>query len=208
MKLSNYGTDVLKIHGTNNGADRLYGGIPACTARGYGGLGNTNTGSPFLFRDNQYTGSANLTWVLATHSFRFGGEDVHQPINHFQPGTGTSTTPRGGFSFTGGLTSRAESGYPAQNNFNSLADFLLHLPQVFHTGSAIPLAPYILRTLVIAFPAKVDLSQSGSISLLTGGYLRTGSPSLTFPALNTDYIPVPSSIFTNTVPANFRRGYI
>ncbi len=320
LKLGNYGTDVLKIPGTNNGADQLYGGIPAFTATGYGGLGNTNTGSPFLFRDNQYTGSANVTWVRATHSFRFGGEYVHQAINHFQPGSGTSTTPRGGFSFTGGLTSRAESGSPAQNNFNSVADFLLGLPQVFgkgvqivnpltlrissfafyaqdtwqatrnltinygvryeyypivasdhfgvfrydpsvrstitdsfgthtvgttlvggkagipndtgikngwgmivlrfgvsyraddktviRTGFGITVDPDNLRNLLNAFPANVVLSQSGSNSHLNGGDLRTGISALPIPDLNTGYIPVPTSISTNAVPANFRRGYI
>lgn len=133
LKLGNYGVDVLKIPNANNGSDRLYGGIPAMFFSGfYGSIGNPNTGSPFLFRDNQYTGNANLTWIRGTHSFRFGGEYVHAAVNHFQPGSGTGTTPRGGFTFTGGATAQAETG--KYNYYNALADYLLGTANVIGKG--------------------------------------------------------------------------
>src|SRR5262249_47658625 len=54
-----YGRDVLKIPGTNGDSEN-YKGIPGFQVTGIANMGNTNTGSPFLFRDNQYTTSYNL----------------------------------------------------------------------------------------------------------------------------------------------------
>ena len=56
-----------------------------------------------------------------SHSFRFGGEYQHFAINHFQPQT--SFGPRGGFTFTGGLT--ALNGGARPSLYNAWADFLL-----------------------------------------------------------------------------------
>jgi len=50
-----YGTSVLKIPGTN-GVGPNYEGIPGFQVASIANIGNTNTGSPFQFRDNQYTG--------------------------------------------------------------------------------------------------------------------------------------------------------
>jgi hypothetical protein len=120
----NYGLDVLKIPGTN-GTDRLQGGFPRFTISGFSNLGNPNVSNPFLFRDNQYVMVANLGWTKGSHSLRFGFEYTRYDINHFQPQA--SNGPRGGFNFTGGLT--ALRGSTAPNLYNSLADFLLGLPQ-------------------------------------------------------------------------------
>ena len=49
-----YGTDVLHIPGTN-GVGPNYEGIPGFQIASIANIGNTNTGSPFQFRDNQYT---------------------------------------------------------------------------------------------------------------------------------------------------------
>ena len=67
----NYGLDVLKIPGTN-GTDPLQGGYPRFTFNTFSNLGNPNVSNPFLFRDNQYVTSGNLSWSKGSHSFRFG----------------------------------------------------------------------------------------------------------------------------------------
>jgi hypothetical protein len=63
--------------------------------------------------------------VRTRHSIRFGFDFVKYGINHFQPQL--KYGPRGGFNFTGGLTTR--SGGAASNSFNGWADFMLGLPQ-------------------------------------------------------------------------------
>ena len=57
-----YGLDVLKIPGTN-GIGVNYYGMPGFQVTGVVNTGNTNTGSPFNFRDNQYTAAFNLSKV-------------------------------------------------------------------------------------------------------------------------------------------------
>ena len=66
-------------------------------------IGNPNVSNPFLFRDNQYVANANLSYIRGAHNFRFGGEYTYYDINHFQPQAAFG--PRGGFNFTGGVTS-------------------------------------------------------------------------------------------------------
>lgn len=119
----NYGLDVLKIPGTN-GTNPLQGGYPRFTFTGFSNLGNPNVSNPFLFRDPQYVTSHNLSWLRGAHSFRFGFEFSKYDINHFQPQA--SNGPRGGFNFSGGLTSQV--GGAATTQYNSFADFLLGLP--------------------------------------------------------------------------------
>ena len=119
----NYGLDVLKIPGTN-GLSHLQGGYPRFTFTTFSSLGNPNVSNPFLFRDPQYVTSENLSWNKGAHSMRFGFEYSKFDINHFQPQA--SNGPRGGFNFSGGLTSL--NGGAATNQYNSYADFLLGLP--------------------------------------------------------------------------------
>lgn len=119
----NYGLEDLQIPGTN-GTDRLQGGYPRFTMVGFSNIGNPNVSNPFLFRDNQYTANGNLSYVRGVHSFRFGAEYTYYTINHFQPQA--TFGPRGGFNFTGGLTSVRGGAAPGQ--YNGLADFLLGLP--------------------------------------------------------------------------------
>ena len=66
-----------------------------------------------------------MGWVKGNHSIRWGFEMIHFAINHFQPQV--SYGPRGGFTFTGGLTSL--SGGPSPDIYNGWADFMLGLPQ-------------------------------------------------------------------------------
>jgi hypothetical protein len=123
----NYGLDELKIPGTN-GSDRLQGGYPRFNISGFSAIGNPNVSNPFLFRDNQYSATGNVSVIRGSHSFRFGGDYTYYTINHFQPQA--SFGPRGGFNFTGGLTVlNAPTGAIAANAFNGYADFLLGLPQ-------------------------------------------------------------------------------
>jgi hypothetical protein len=120
----NYGSDVLGIPGTNGSLD-LQGGYPFFSVSGWTSFGNPNVSNPFVFRDNQYTVQGNASWVRSRHSIRFGFDFVKYGINHFQPQL--KYGPRGGFSFTGGLTTR--NGGAASNGYNGWADFMLGLPQ-------------------------------------------------------------------------------
>ncbi len=136
--LGDYGTQVLGIPGTN-GAGQNYVGQPAFDFLNSGGtatftgLGNTNGSNPFLFRDNQFTGDVNLSWVKRKHSMKYGFTYYHFDLNHFQPTSGANiNVPRGGFEFGGGMTcgitpatSKSTCGV---NGYNMLADFLLGLP--------------------------------------------------------------------------------
>ena len=70
-------------------------------------------------------------------------------INHFQPQN--TYGPRGGFDFTGGLTTL--TGGAAANNYNSWADFLLGLPRLVQKDTQY-LNPATLRENVWAFYAQ------------------------------------------------------
>ncbi len=160
LSLGDYGANQLGIPGTNNNGQFLYGGIPGFYLTTYSSLGNTNTGSPFTFRDNQYTGNANATYVKGSHSIRFGGEYLHAAINHEQPGNGSNATPRGGFVFSGGVSTgnAALYGYPSATggsnfvttNVNSFADFLLGQSSNYLKGTQ-SFNPEALRISTFAF---------------------------------------------------------
>ncbi|MBI2689305.1 MAG: TonB-dependent receptor [Acidobacteria bacterium] len=122
----NYGLETLKIPGTN-GADRLQGGYPRFNISGFSAIGNPNVSNPFLFRDNQYSATGNLSWIKGSHSLRFGAEYTYYTINHFQPQAAFG--PRGGFNLTGGLTVLNGPNAVTANAFNGYADFLLGLAQ-------------------------------------------------------------------------------
>jgi hypothetical protein len=125
----NFGLDVLHIPGTN-GPDPLQAGIPAFYFGGaLANLGNGNTGSPFLFRDNQYTTALNFGKTKGAHSLRLGMEYNHSAINHFQPQGGTTGVARGAFTFNGELT--ALNGGPTPSSANIWADFMLGFPSQY-----------------------------------------------------------------------------
>ncbi len=129
-----YGTDVLHIPGTN-GTGPNYAGIPGFQVTGIANIGNTNTGSPFKFRDNQYTGAINLTKIKGAHNMRFGFEYDKDAINQFQPQGGTFQTARGTFGFNGYLTAlNGGAAVNAGSPSNSWAQFLLGYPS--QTGKA------------------------------------------------------------------------
>ncbi len=120
----NWGSDILKIPGTN-GSLNLQGGQPYFNVSSYTAFGNPNISNPFVFRDNQYVAAGNLSWIRRSHSLRFGVDYVDMQINHFQPQL--KYGPRGGFFFTGGVTSL--NGGSASNQYNDWADFMLGMPQ-------------------------------------------------------------------------------
>jgi hypothetical protein len=125
LDLGNFGVDELHIPGTN-GDTYLAQGTPAFSPNLWNGMGNTDTGNPFLFRDNQYVANTNLSWMKGRHGLRFGLEHTRAGLNHFQPQGGSFGTARGSFQFLGSVT--ALSGGPAANKANTLAQFLLGLP--------------------------------------------------------------------------------
>jgi hypothetical protein len=105
--LGDYGLNVLKIPGTN-GVGTDYMGMPGFQVVGISNFGNTNSGSPFVFRDNQYTTAWNVGKVSGAHNLRFGFEYDRYALNQFQPQGGSFTvtvTARGSFYFPGYLTS-------------------------------------------------------------------------------------------------------
>jgi hypothetical protein len=145
---TNYGSTVLGIPGTN-GSYFLDGGYPNFGVTGLSSFGNSNVSNPFLFRDNEYNAALNLSWIKGSHSFRFGAEFQHYGINHFQPQT--SFGPRGGFTFSGGITSL--NGGPASNLYNGWADFLLGLPQQLGISTEY-INPATVRESTYAFYAR------------------------------------------------------
>jgi hypothetical protein len=137
----NFGTDTLKIPGTNQpgspGASIStdYVGQPIFSMNNsFSTLGNAQTANPFRFRDNQFTGDVNLSWLKGRHSTKYGFTYYHFDLNHFQPNLGSGVSnPRGGFQFNGQLTT---TGTNNPNAYNALADFLLGLPNN-GTGSTV-----------------------------------------------------------------------
>jgi hypothetical protein len=79
-----------------------------------------------LFRDNQYLGNSNLSWMKGRHGLRFGMEYFRAAMNHFQPQGGAFQTARGSFEFRGDVTALGAG--VAANQANSLAQFLLGFP--------------------------------------------------------------------------------
>jgi hypothetical protein len=101
--------------------------------------------------------------VKGSHSFRFGAEYQHFGINHFQPQT--SFGPRGGFTFSGGLT--ALNGGAAPNLYNAWADFLLGAPQQLGISTEY-IHPATVRESNYAFYARDQWQISRKLTLSYG----------------------------------------
>ena len=125
LDLGDYGVTGLHIPGTN-GSSYLEQGTPAFIVTGWNSMGNSDTGNPFQFRDEQFVGNSHLSWVKGRHGLRFGMEFTRNDMNHFQPQGGSFQTPRGSFNFAGSVT--ALKGGVTANQVNSLAQFLLGIP--------------------------------------------------------------------------------
>jgi hypothetical protein len=172
-----FGLNVLGIPGTN-GAGSSYVGQPifafqtggSSSSSNFSSLGNSNTGNPFLFRDNQYTGDVNVSWTLGKHATKYGAEYYHFALNHFQPSAGAGVNnPRGGFIFQGGMTTNSTSGF---TNYNSLADMILGLP---NSGAAAGVAktsqlfdPNSVRWSAFAFYAQDQWSATPKLTVSYG----------------------------------------
>jgi hypothetical protein len=142
IALGAFGRDVLKIPGANGGGDTLQGGIPSFQTTNWANMGNANTGSPFLFRDNNWVVNSNFSWMKGAHDIRLGIEHTRSGQNHFQPQGGAFQTARGTFQFTGNVT--ALNGGASANQYNSIAQLLLGIPS--RVGIAIQfLNPNALR---------------------------------------------------------------
>jgi hypothetical protein len=94
----------------------------------------------------------------------FGGEHTHSAINHFQPQGSNVATPRGGFQFTGGLTT--VNGV-TPTIFNQLADFLLGLPQTYGKATQ-SLNPNAVRWSTFAFYAQDQWQATPKLTLTVG----------------------------------------
>jgi hypothetical protein len=158
----NWGTDYFGIPGTN-GTCSLCGGQPGFNFTTISGMGNTANSNPFQFRDNTYVSAANLSWTKGKHSTRYGVEFDRFSINHFQPQN--TYGPRGGFQFTGGLTSL--TGGAAANVFNSWADFLLGLPHQLQKDTQY-LNPATSRESVWAFYAQDQWQATAKLTVNYG----------------------------------------
>ena len=137
LSLGNYGLNTLQIPGTNlssNPNDSNYWGQPVFSFNStFTIIGNAGMANPFSFRDNQFTGDVNLSYIKGKHQFKTGFTYYHFDLNHFQPSTGGGVSnPRGGFLFSGGMTCGAAT---CNNAYNNLADFLLGLPNSNSTNA-------------------------------------------------------------------------
>ncbi len=178
LKAGYFGLDTLMIPGTN-GVGTNYIGQPTFafgtvanngTSTSFSSLGNANGANPFLFRDNQFTGDVNLSWVKGRHAMKYGFTYYHFDLNHFQPTSGGGvSSPRGGFQFQGGMTSNTATEITV---YNTLADMLLGLP---NNGTGIAVAketqlnnPNALRWSEYALYAQDQWNASDKLTVTYG----------------------------------------
>jgi hypothetical protein len=141
-----YGLNVLHIPGTN-GVGPQYVGQPAFSFNStFSAIGDANYGAPFLFRDNQFTGDVNLSWIVGKHTMKYGFTYYHFDLNHFQPTSGGGVSNvRGGFLFAGGLTCTGTTTSCPATAYNTLADYLLGLPNSNGSGNAVQKAQQVFN---------------------------------------------------------------
>ena len=120
----------LGIPGTNSNGDGTYGpdpnqaGLPSFAITGLETFGNADAYTPEIKHDFTYTYVGNLSWAVGAHTLRFGLQMLNNRMNEYQPQRGFG--PRGGFTFTGGVT--ALNGGASPTSANAFAQFLLGLP--------------------------------------------------------------------------------
>ena len=121
---------TLGIPGTNSDGNGAYGadpnqaGLPSFAVTGFETFGNPDAYTPELKNDFTFTYVANLSWAVGSHTLRFGLQMLNNRMNEYQPQRGFG--PRGGFTFTGGVT--ALNGGASSTSANAFAQFLLGLP--------------------------------------------------------------------------------
>ena len=122
-----YGSDVLGIPNTNLGKLPWAGGVPNFSIANFVELGASYT--PLEYKDPIFEYTANATKIKGSHNIRFGFDIARQHQNHME----VSPTD---FTFSGGVT--ALNGGPGPNAYNSMADFLLGLPQSMQGAVQVP----------------------------------------------------------------------
>jgi len=121
---------TLGIPGTNSDRNGAYGtdpnqaGLPSFAVTGFETFGNPDAYTPELKNDFTFTYVANLSWAIGSHTLRFGLQMLNNRMNEYQPQRGFG--PRGGFTFTGGVT--ALNGGASSNSANAFAQLLLGQP--------------------------------------------------------------------------------
>jgi hypothetical protein len=121
---------TLGIPGTNSDGNGAYGtdpnqaGLPSFAVTGFETFGNPDAYTPELKNDFTFTYVANLSWAIGSHTLRFGLQMLNNRMNEYQPQRGFG--PRGGFTFTGGVT--ALNGGASSNSANAFAQFLFGQP--------------------------------------------------------------------------------
>src|SRR5215469_830769 len=84
LSVGDFGLNTLGIPGTN-GPGPNYAGMPQFSFTGFSSIGNPAAASTILFRDNQFTADANLSWNIRKHATKYGFTWYHFDLNHFQP---------------------------------------------------------------------------------------------------------------------------
>lgn len=124
---TNFGTDVFGIPGTNGDGGSLgdprTSGIPTFEIPGFSAYSRLDNFGPIFRNDRTYNVSLNSTWVSGDHELRFGADVVRLELNHWE--AGGLASPRGGFTFPGGVTALGPRASP--DPFNGYAQFLLGL---------------------------------------------------------------------------------
>ncbi len=122
---TNEGLGLLGIPGTN-GTTAFQSGLPGFIfGTTLSSLGNYIQSNPFHFRDMQYTGNLNGTYIRGNHTFRFGGEYTHSAINHLQT---NNSGARGQFNFSCSVTGSNGVTGGGANATRCISDLLLGLP--------------------------------------------------------------------------------
>src|SRR5258706_532682 len=174
------GLDFLGIPGTN-GPRRFEGGWPRFSIDSFTNLGINEDYMPYFRHDPQFQYVANASWTKGTHNIRFGMDFYRQHLNHTQPelSPGATRGAQGGFAFA------VRAGYGITN------------------------APYSLaRPLRANYPILLAAGFVGPNSFQPEGLLKDGIPLLKSPDLGNGVIDMPLSAAVNTLPQEFRRGYI
>ena len=128
----NIGRDVLGIPGTNGDQINQSGWPVIRFNNGYfnGAIGNYDNWMPAERHEMVYDMTQNFSWIKGNHNIRFGGEIIHNRLNHFQPGPAT----QGDATFTDGATRSNGAPAPAQTQYNTYAAFLLGQVQTWVKG--------------------------------------------------------------------------
>ena len=161
-----YGSQVLGIPGTNTGPLPWAGGVPNFAISSYVTMGYSYPALDYIQPSYEY--NANASKIKGSHTIRFGVDMFKHDLNHIE----ISPTA---FTFTGGLTTL--NGGPSSNQYNSVADFLLGLPQSESNYTQVT-QPYLtLRTWDFALYARDSWQLSKKITINYG--------------LRWEYYPVP-----------------